>query len=134
MNSEVEMDRLLQLLLLLASTIGAKGLARKIEAYQEKAEYDMKAMLGVLVEVVDPNTRKKSKLMEFHDRSNQVIVKYYILQYKTGITYEGEPTIIINDFLIGLKADKNPVIDITLVYDSEEQRDADLYELNLLLK
>ena len=134
MNSEVEMDRLLQLLLLLASTIGAKGLARKIEAYQEKAEYDMKAILGFLEEVVDANIRKKSKLMEFHDRSNQVIVKYYIFQYKAGITYEGEPTIIINDFPIGLKADKNPVIDITLVYDSEEQRDADLDELNLLLK
>lgn len=134
MNLEVEMDRLLRLLLLLASTIGAKGLARKIEAYQEKDEYDMKAILDFLEEVVDANSRKKSKLMEFHDRSNQVIVKYYILQYKAGITYEGEPTIIINDFPIGLKADKNPVIDITLVYDSEEQRDADLDELNLLLK
>ena len=94
----------------------------------------MKAILGFLEEIVDANTRKKSRLMEFHDRSNQVIVKYYILQYKAGITYEGEPTIIINDFPIGLKSDKNPVIDITLVYDSEEQRDADLDELNLLLK
>lgn len=128
------MDRFLRLLLLLCGALGAKSIARKIDALMEKGDCEIDTALDMMEEVVDAYSRKKGKLMEFHDRSNQVIVKYYILIYKAGITYEGEPTIIINDFPLVTKAEKNPVIDLTLVYDSEEQRDADLDELNLMLK
>ena len=134
MNLEAEMDRFLRLLLLLCGALGAKSIARKIDALMEKGDCEIDTALDMMEEVVDAYSRKKGKLVEFHDRSNQVIVKYYILIYKAGITYEGEPTIIINDFPLGTKAEKNPVIDLTLVYDSEEQRDADLDELNLMLK
>ena len=37
--------------------------------------------------------------------------------------------IIINDFKEGIKADKNPVLDLQLVYDDIENRDKDIEDL-----
>ena len=48
-------------------------------------------------------------------------------------TVEGEPTIVINDFGAGLKAENNPVIELELVYDDVDVRDED-FDTLLLMK
>lgn len=74
-----------------------------------------------------------SKLFQFHDRTKQSIVKFYVIQCRADITMEGEPTIVLNDFPLGLKGDKNPVLNLVLVYDDVEVRDRDLEDLKFMI-
>ena len=74
-----------------------------------------------------------SKLFQFHDRTQQSVIKFYVIQCRADITMEGEPTIVLNDFPLGLKGEKNPVLNLVLVYDDVEVRDRDLEDLKFMI-
>lgn len=76
---------------------------------------------------------KRKLLFEFRDKSKQIIRKNYIIQFRGDLTDEGEPTIVLNDFPLGLKGDKNPVINLVLVYSNIDERDKDLQALKDLI-
>jgi hypothetical protein len=76
---------------------------------------------------------KRKLLFEFRDKSKQIIRKNYIIQFRGDLTDEGEPTIVLNDFPLGLKGDKNPVINLVLVYSNIDERDEDLQALKDLI-
>lgn len=77
--------------------------------------------------------KSNSKLFQFHDRTEQAVIKFYVIQCRADITMEGEPTIVLNDFPLGLKGEKNPVLNLVLVYDDVEVRDRDLEDLKFMI-
>ena len=82
---------------------------------------------------VDKIETGSKPVLTFRDRSKYRLRKAYILSWYDGITEEGVPFITINDFPLGLKGDKNPVINLCLQYDTIEDRDYDLEILQLAL-
>ena len=78
-------------------------------------------------------TKYRSRTFTFGDVTHQTILKGYILMYKPDYDVDGTPMLVINDFPLGLKGDKNPVVDLVLRYDTIESRDADIDKLNYLL-
>lgn len=77
--------------------------------------------------------RKSKRIFDFQDKTSRKLSRSYIITYRGSETIEGEPVIIINDFPIGLKGEKNPVIDLELIYDDIEVRDKDIEKLNIVL-
>lgn len=75
-----------------------------------------------------------SRIFEFRDRTQQIMLRALILQWRPDYTLEGEPTIVINDFRLGLQGKDNPVVNLELVYDELEKRDEDIEKLTLLKK
>lgn len=69
----------------------------------------------------------------FKDKKHSSLRKVYIISYYEGITEEGVPFIMINEFPLGLKGDKNPVVNLQLDYDFIEDRDNDLEILRLAI-
>lgn len=78
--------------------------------------------------------KTQTRIFEFRDRTQQILLRGLILQWRPDFTLEGEPMIVINDFRLGLQGKDNPVVNLELVYDDIEVRDEDLEKLTLLKK
>lgn len=112
--------------------LGAPKVADLIDFREDVPESRLKKAINGFTDRLEQ--KFKSKLFTFRDREKQSVVRYFIVSFKEGESIEGEPMIIINDFKEGIKADKNPVLDLQLVYDDIEDRDKDIEDLKFLLK
>lgn len=74
-----------------------------------------------------------SKVIQFNDKSRRCMSYSYIIQFRPDMQLDGSPVIILNDFQLGLKGDKNPVIHEVLIYDDIDKRDEDMEKLHFLL-
>lgn len=83
--------------------------------------------------LVDKIENSVKPVIYFKDRLKYRLRKAYILSYYDGITEEGVPFIMINEFPLGLKGDKNPVVNLCLEYDDIDDRDYDLEILRLAI-
>lgn len=95
---------------------------------------DLEVCLKDFEKLIDKFDKKKSRVFHFNDVTKRVLRKGYIIQFRKGIDDSGNPMIILNDFELGLKGDKNPVINLELVYDDVDQRDKDLEDLEFCIK
>ena len=112
---------------------GAKRLADLLTITDESTDSEEK-FLEAFTRFIEKLEKKfNSKIFQFHDRTNQVLIKFYVIQCRADMTVEGEPTIVLNDFPLGLKGEKNPVVNLTLVYDDIETRDQDLEDLKFMI-
>ena len=95
---------------------------------------DLEVCLKDFEKLIDRFDKKKSRVFHFNDVTKRVLRKGYIIQFRKGIDDAGNPMIILNDFELGLKGDKNPVINLELVYDDVDQRNKDLEDLEFCIK
>lgn len=95
---------------------------------------DLEVCLKDFEKLIDKFDKKKSRVFHFNDITKRVLRKGYIIQFREGIDDAGNPMIILNDFELGLKGDKNPVINLELVYDDVDQRNKDLEDLEFCIK
>lgn len=95
---------------------------------------DLEVCLKDFEKLIDKFDKKKSRVFHFNDVTKRVLRKGYIIQFRKGIDDAGNPMIILNDFELGLKGDKNPVINLELVYDDVDQRNKDLEDLEFCIK
>lgn len=95
---------------------------------------DLEVCLKDFEKLIDKFDKKKSRVFHFNDVTKRVLGKGYIIQFRKGIDDAGNPMIILNDFELGLKGDKNPVINLELVYDDVDQRNKDLEDLEFCIK
>lgn len=95
---------------------------------------DLEVCLKDFEKLIDKFDKKKSRVFHFNDVTKRVLRKGYIIQFREGIDDAGNPMIILNDFELGLKGDKNPVINLELVYDDVDQRNKDLEDLEFCIK
>ena len=124
-------ERLLNLFLEICQILCFKDLYDKTETNKLISEGDMVKFLEKIKEFFD---RKRERLFTFKDTTHRSLLKCYILDFRGGELIDGTPVIIINDFPLGLKGEKNPVLNLELRYDDVEDRDSDLADLRLLLK
>lgn len=127
-------ERTVELLIRLSTIFGEKQLEKHLlKWYEEEVNTEdlwerVDAFLNKLEE------KFQSRIFEFRDRTQQIILRGLILQWRPDFTLEGEPMIVINDFRLGLQGKDNPVVNLELVYDDLEVRDEDLEKLTLLKK
>ena len=125
-------NRTAEFLMRILRILGASMVANLIDF---RADVPEKKLWTALDEFADILERKyKAKLFSFKDRTRRSLIRYYIIDCRADLTIAGEPTIVINDFPEGLRAEKNPVLKLELVYDDVEVRDQDLKDLKFLLK
>lgn len=124
-------ERLLNLFLEICQILCFKDIYDKADTNRLISEGDMVKFLEKLKEFFD---KKRERLFTFKDTTNRSLLKCYILDFRGEENIDGTPVIIINDFPLGLKGDKNPVLNLELRYDDVEDRDSDLADLRLLLK
>lgn len=128
------MKEILVKLKLLADVMGVSSVSAEVDKIilqQQVVSTEMiLRLLGELLSVVSTMSRR---MMHFRDRTGQILSKGFIIMFRKSETVEGEPTIVINDFGAGLKAENNPVIELELVYDDVDVRDED-FDTLLLMK
>lgn len=125
-------ERITGILMRLCLLFGAKRLADLLtDGGNSETEEKFIESFSKFIEKLEK--KFNSKVFQFHDRTNQVLIKFYVIQCRGDITVEGEPTIVLNDFPLGLKGEKNPVVNLTLVYDDIETRDRDLEDLKFMI-
>lgn len=120
------------ILMRICRVMGASMLANLIDFRADVPEKKLQKHLAAFADKLE--AKYKTKLFEFHDREKRSLIRYYIISVKEAESLEGEPMIIINDFPDGIKADKNPVLNLELVYDDVALRDEDLDNIKFLLK
>lgn len=126
-------ERVTEILMRICLLFGAKRLADLLMLPDSEGEGQDKFIESFNKFVEKLEKKFNSKLFQFHDRTSQSIIKFYVIQCRADITIEGEPTIVLNDFPLGLKGEKNPVVNLVLVYDDVEIRDKDLEELKFMI-
>ena len=128
------MEEILVKLKLLADVMGVSSVSAEVDKIilqQQVVSTEMiLRLLGELLSVLSTMSRR---MMHFRDRTGQILSKGFIIMFRKSETVEGEPTIVINDFGAGLKAENNPVIELELVYDDVDVRDED-FDTLLLMK
>lgn len=128
------MKEILVKLKLLADVMGVSSVSAEVDKIilqQQVVSTEMiLRLLGELLSVLSTMSRR---VMHFRDRTGQILSKGFIIMFRKSETVEGEPTIVINDFGAGLKAENNPVIELELVYDDVDVRDED-FDTLLLMK
>jgi hypothetical protein len=125
-------ERITGILMRLCLLFGAKRLADLlIDGGNSETEEKFIESFSKFIEKLEK--KFNSKLFEFHDRTQQSVIKFYVIQCRADMTMEGEPTIVLNDFPLGLKGEKNPVLNLVLVYDDVEVRDKDLEDLKFMI-
>lgn len=128
------MKEILVKLKLLADVMGVSSVSAEVDKIilqQQMVSTEMiLRLLGELLSVLSTMSRR---MMHFRDRTGQILSKGFIIMFRKSETVEGEPTIVINDFGAGLKAENNPVIELELVYDDVDVRDED-FDTLLLMK
>lgn len=125
-------ERITGILVRLCLLFGAKRLADPlIDGGNSETEEKFIESFSKFIEKLEK--KSNSKLFQFHDRTEQAVIKFYVIQCRGDMTVEGEPTIVLNDFPLGLKGEKNPVVNLTLVYDDIETRDRDLEDLKFMI-
>lgn len=125
-------ERITGILMRLCLLFGAKRLADLlIDGVNSETEEKFIESFSKFIEKLEK--KFNSKLFEFHDRTQQSVIKFYVIQCRADITMEGEPAIVLNDFPLGLKGEKNPVLNLVLVYDDVEVRDKDLEDLKFMI-
>lgn len=134
MNLGLIMKEILIKLKLLSDTLGISSVSSEVNKLilqdQQVTEFHVLQLFSELLNIL--STRSK-RVMQFRDRTGQILSKGFIIMFRKSETVEGEPTIIINDFGAGLKAENNPVIELELVYDDIDVRDED-FDTLLLMK
>lgn len=125
-------ERITGILMRLCLLFGAKRLADLLtDGGTRETEEKFIESFSKFIEKLEK--KFNSKLFQFHDRTEQAVIKFYVIQCRADITMEGEPTIVLNDFPLGLKGEKNPVLNLVLVYDEVEVRDRDLEDLKFMI-
>ena len=128
------MKEILVKLKLLADALGIGAVSAEVDKIilqqQVVSTETVLRLLGELLSVLSTMSRR---MMHFRDRTGQILSKGFIIMFRKSETVEGEPTIVINDFGAGLKAENNPVIELELVYDDVDVRDED-FDTLLLMK
>lgn len=128
------MKEILIKLKLLADVMGVSSVSAEVDKIilqQQVVSTEMiLRLLGELLSVLSTMSRR---MMHFRNRTGQILSKGFIIMFRKSETVEGEPTIVINDFGAGLKAENNPVIELELVYDDVDVRDED-FDTLLLMK
>lgn len=125
-------ERITGILMRLCLLFGAKRLADLlIDRGNSETEEKFIESFSKFIERLEK--KFNSKLFEFHDRTQQSVIKFYVIQCRADMTMEGEPTIVLNDFPLGLKGEKNPALNLVLVYDDVEVRDKDLEDLKFMI-
>ena len=134
MNLGLIMKEILVKLKLLSDALGISSVSSEVDKIilqQQVVSTEMiLRLLGELLSVLSTMSRR---MMHFRDRTGQILSKGFIIMFRKSETVEGEPTIVINDFGAGLKAENNPVIELELVYDDVDVRDED-FDTLLLMK
>ena len=124
-------EEILKLFIKLSDSFGFFELRDKVDTSGVISDGDTLKFYQKLEEFFD---KRKERLFTFKDITNRTLLKCYILEFRGDELIDGTPVIIINDFPLGLKGDKNPVLNLELRYRDIEERDNDLSELRLLLK
>lgn len=124
-------EKIIEILLRICLLFGAKRLARKLVSDHNEIDDEFIEQFSEFIGKLEK--KFSSRLFQFNDRTQQAIILPYIIQFRGDITFDGEPTIVLNDFPLGLKGDKNPVINLVLVYDDYEVRNQDLEDLKFMI-
>lgn len=128
------MKEILIKLKLLADSLGVGAVSAEIEKIMlQEQQVSTETVLRLLGELLSMLSTMSRRMMHFRDRTGQILSKGFIIMFRKSETVEGEPTIVINDFGAGLKAENNPVIELELVYDDVDVRDED-FDTLLLMK
>lgn len=128
------MKEILIKLKLLADSLGIGAVSAEIEKIMlQEQQVSTETVLRLLGELLSMLSTMSRRMMHFRDRTGQILSKGFIIMFRKSETVEGEPTIVINDFGAGLKAENNPVIELELVYDDVDVRDED-FDTLLLMK
>lgn len=134
MNLGLIMKEILIKLKLLADALGISAVSAKVDKIMlQEQQVSPETILYLLGELLSLLSTMGRRMMHFRDRTGQILSKGFIIMFRKSETVEGEPTIIINDFGAGLKAENNPVIELELVYDDIDVRDED-FDTLLLMK
>jgi len=128
------MKEILVKLKLLADILGIGAVSAEVEKIMlQEQQVSTETVLRLLGELLSVLSTMSRRMMRFRDRTGQILSKGFIIMFRKSETVEGEPTIVINDFGAGLKAENNPVIELELVYDDVDVRDED-FDTLLLMK
>lgn len=128
------MKEILVKLKLLADTLGIGAVSAEVEKIMlQEQQVSTETVLRLLGELLSVLSTMSRRMIHFRDRTGQILSKGFIVMFRKSETVEGEPTIVINDFGAGLKAENNPVIELELVYDDVDVRDED-FDTLLLMK
>lgn len=128
------MKEILVKLKLLADALGISAVSAEIEKIMlQEQQVSTETVLRLFGELLSVLSTMSRRMMHFRDRTGQILSKGFIIMFRKSETVEGEPTIVINDFGAGLKAENNPVIELELVYDDVDVRDED-FDMLLLMK
>jgi len=128
------MKEILVKLKLLADILGIGVVSAEVEKIMlQEQQVSTETILRLLGELLSVLSTMSKRMMHFRDRTGQILSKGFIIMFRKSETVEGEPTIVINDFGAGLKAENNPVIELELVYDDVDVRDED-FDTLLLMK
>lgn len=119
---------------LLADALGIGAVSAEVDKIiLQEQQVSTDTILRLLGELLATLATMSRKMMHFRDKTGQILSKGFIIMFRKSETVEGEPTIVINDFGAGLKAENNPVIELELVYDDVDVRDED-FDTLLLMK
>lgn len=134
MNLGLIMKEILVKLKLLSDALGISSVSSEVDKLilQEQQITELH-VLRLFSELLNALSTRSKRMMHFRDRTGQILSKGFIIMFRKSETVEGEPTIIINDFGAGLKAENNSVIELELVYDDIDVRDED-FDTLLLMK
>lgn len=128
-------ERTVELLVRLCSIYNEQMLLKQLTKWYEGEDINTEELWEKVDKFISNlEIKHQTRIIEFRDRTKQIILRGLILQWKPDFTLEGEPMIVINDFRLGLQGKDNPVVNLELVYDDLETRDEDLYKLTLLKK
>lgn len=136
-----EMDKEILIELLTACSLimkeaGLLTLSRKImSATENPEEEELLSLYDEIEKWMGLGRVLKNKVIEFGNESSYSMIKYFIVTYERDYNDDGRPIIIINrlaDSSDGFK--DNPIKNLYLIYDDEEERDRDFEKIKITLK
>lgn len=100
-------ERIVGVLVRLCLLFGAKRLADLLTVSEENSETEEK-FLEAFTKFIEKLEKKfNSKVFQFHDRTNQVLIKFYVIQCRGDMTVEGAYN-RVERFPVGVERRKEP--------------------------
>lgn len=134
MNLDLNMNAIFNKLKTLAICLSVGSVVAEIEKMEaQEVEVTEKLVIDLINDLMAALSTKNRRTMQFSDRTRRVLSKEFIIMFRKDETIDGDPTIILNDFDMGFKAERNPVVCMELVYDDVDVRNED-FDTLLLMK
>lgn len=118
--------------------LGANLFSRKLMAFIE-TEGDSESLEALYKEFelllqFQEDNKKKKRMFTFGSVNDYMVSRFFIVSVKKKYSGDGEPILMINEMQDEITLKDNPIKNLKLIYEDEDDRDRDYEKLKKILE